>query len=228
MKSQKRNFTLIELLVVIAIIAILAGMLLPALNKARDKAKAVGCVNQEKQIGLLFVSYTDDNGGYFPPYVNGNGRWNSLLRDKYLAKTGSSKASWSNFACPSRVSDVLYDEYISYGYNYLSIGSSYRKNGVWEVPAKISSLKRPSSVLLIADTYLVDLPDRGYYLVQDHAFGATYQVYAVHQDKANVLWSDGHVAPVEGSLRNFTVVYNDSNLGYTGRPGNKWDRNNGY
>ena len=67
---MKKRFTLIELLVVIAIIAILAGMLLPALNSARSKARTSSCLNQLKTLGTGAMFYTQDHNGYIPPCYN--------------------------------------------------------------------------------------------------------------------------------------------------------------
>jgi prepilin-type N-terminal cleavage/methylation domain-containing protein/prepilin-type processing-associated H-X9-DG protein len=83
--KKRKVFTLIELLVVIAIIAILASMLLPALNKARDKAKTISCVNNLSQLGKAIILYTDDNDGYLPGFQ--------------MRKDGSDWA-WFNFIYP--------------------------------------------------------------------------------------------------------------------------------
>jgi prepilin-type N-terminal cleavage/methylation domain-containing protein/prepilin-type processing-associated H-X9-DG protein len=89
---MKKHFTLIELLVVIAIIAILAAMLLPALSKAREKARAISCTNNLKQVTLAYIMYGDSFEGYWPVGARGQAGWPSIAAASGVLDTW---ADWS-------------------------------------------------------------------------------------------------------------------------------------
>jgi prepilin-type processing-associated H-X9-DG protein/prepilin-type N-terminal cleavage/methylation domain-containing protein len=203
---RMKNFTLIELLVVIAIIAILASMLLPALNQARDKARSISCVNQEKQIGQGFVFYEDDNDSYLVHYnKSGIGIWNKPLIDNYLPK--------NIFYCPGLRGAEPYKQdqwsstnglvYTGYGLNYKGVGSACytaKPEDIalkYSLQRKLSSFRRPTETYAVMDTLRNPFPQTRYGYYRVNTGPSTSTSYGSpdprHSSSVNCLYVDGHV-----------------------------------
>lgn len=121
MRIKRKAFTLIELLVVIAVIAILAGLLLPSLNKARDRARSITCLSNMKQVGAVMNMYGNDWTDFYPAAYNGNagnggmdGYWTTvMINNSYVAQPVVGKASF--LVCPSYGDKVYMDNRKTYG-----------------------------------------------------------------------------------------------------------------
>ena len=200
-KQLKQVFTLIELLVVIAIIAILASMLLPALNKAREKAKAISCTSNLKNVGLAVIGYTDDNDDYLPVLstsgdfteYTGTDWVNQIV--EYVGGKKYNQEYWHRgvISCPAKPEAVLYNNskwYGGFGWN-LYAGSNVTHSNPNRAIRKLNYFKKPSLMVAAGDTADQELTNKRLYYID-----AYYRVYSIrHNGSGNYLWMDGHVEP---------------------------------
>jgi len=219
MKKSNEIFTLIELLVVIAMIAILASMLLPALNKARESAKASTCSSNLKQCGMALLNYSDDFTGYVPPYETSDwgygGVWTEFLGSmKYINLGGdvTLKTRDSSYKgiirCPSldittTVGIDNYNRFKTYGLRATYNGSetpTIRFYNTWNVKETSSMLWLVDSVYVSTNPSYVALNGNQYYYFDGGlnfpnggALNNRATLHLRHNNTSNIWFLDGHV-----------------------------------
>ncbi|MAX23280.1 MAG: hypothetical protein CMJ19_02155 [Phycisphaeraceae bacterium] len=221
--TKQKAFTLIELLVVISIISLLISILLPALQNARKAARAVTCLTQLKNQGVIFRQYTADNRqSYMPANTAADGPWTQMLVKKdYLG-------SYQFYNCPSFTDATVCDssnQYLShYAINLYGITTRYLTSG--SAPARQDDILNPTQTVLLLDVRRprTDYVWGSYVTNAAESFGnsSNGNPDSRHLGTFNVLWIDGHASRVKADHP--AEAYSADVLGTYLYSYSKWDR----
>jgi prepilin-type N-terminal cleavage/methylation domain-containing protein/prepilin-type processing-associated H-X9-DG protein len=188
--KPKRAFTLVELLVVIAVIGILASLLLPALGRAKARARSIQCLNHLKQLGVATLIYADENQDKVQLHFPGEPAktWGSAL------STNQHLTASNLFVCPSYSPKEFKDWRRIYGIR-LDPPAKYT-SGAFDEILHLDKIRGPSGYLHLADT---TSRGRGGFKAEQYFYFRVMsekEVHARHQGRANGLFLDGHVESV--------------------------------